>query len=176
MPRTAISPLNRACPRCGNKVSYHTNAQPHPNWKELASEPWDGETDADEESETYEPADAGGILVDGEAQVEIINGQPFVAAKAIHALGNIMPQAGDIVRLNGKYYELGGLSMRRPTFQMWWLEPFDFDQWAQQSVRSLPEYDGPSSDDIAAYYDPDTKHQVYYNPNTGEHVDPKEAS
>lgn len=147
--------------------------QPHPNWRELAAEDWDGEAD-EEQEEAREPAEAGGILVDGAAQVDIINGQPFVAAKAIHALGNIIPQAGDIVRLNGKYYELGGLSLRGATHGKWWLEPFDFDEWAQQSVRGLPEHTGPSSDDIVAYQEGGV--QVYYNPNTGKHIGPEEAA
>ena len=152
-------------------MRYHVNLAPHEDWEELAKEPWDGDNPT-EDDELPEPEPAGGILVEGEAQVEIINGEPFVAAKTIHTLGNITPQPGDIVRLNGKYYELAGLTRNR---DKWWLEPFDFEAWAEQSVRSLPEHNGPSSDDIIAL-DPVNGVQVYYNPHSGETIGPKEEA
>lgn len=174
VPRNVVNPLPayRKCPRCGNRVTFYANLDPDPNWAILAKEGWDGEEPEDDEEteETEEPQQIG-MLVDGAAQVEIINGEPFVSAKAIHALGNILPQAGDIVRLNGKYYELAGQTRN---LDKWWLQPFDFDEWANQAVRGLPEYRGPSSDDIIAL-DPVNGFQVYYNPNTDETIGPKEA-
>lgn len=41
---------------------------------------------------------------------------------------------------------------------MWLVGEYD----PGNAFDGLPVYTGPSSDDIVAYYDEDTKHQVYY--------------
>jgi len=95
-----------------------------------------------------------------------------VAEKELVGLGyNMMLlQADSIVKLNGKYYELQGRDNR---LKAWWILPFDFEEWAQKAVRHLPEFDGPSSDDIVAYAEEGI--QVYYNPNTGESIPGKDG-
>jgi hypothetical protein len=69
----------------------------------------------------------------------------YVQDKDLRAL-SYNPEAGDIVKLNGKYYELLGINLRG---KMWWVEPFYFTKESEE-IFALPTQLGPSSDDIIA--------------------------
>lgn len=100
------------------------------------------------------------------AQVIVKDGETFVQAKTLRDLGyDMLLMAGDIVKLNGKYYELEG---RDKKLDIWWISYVDVERWLRRNVHPLRVAKGPSSDDIIHYDEAGTT--VYYNQRTGEFV------
>lgn len=110
---------------------------------------------------------AGIHAAEDAAQVIVRDGQVFVQDKTLRALGyeGVLLQAGDIVKLNGKFYELEG---RDKKLDVWWITYVDVDAWLRRNVHPLRVARGPSSDDII-WTNTDGV-TVYYNQRTGEIV------
>lgn len=150
--------LQGQCLKCGAVVTYYTNLTSHRDWRKRASM----------------PNATGGIATEEEPEVERWGPHPaedgcpviynnntdtiHVQDKDLRAIG-YLPDSGDIVKLNGKYYELLGFSLRG---KMWWLEPFYFEQTSGE-IAMAPVHKGPSSDDIVVL-DHEGK-TIYWDPN-----------
>ena len=100
-----------------------------------------------------------------DAQIIVRNGQAFVEPKTLDKLGYEGLRAGDVVKLNGKYYELEG---RDKKFDVWWITYVDVEKWLRRNIHPLRVARGASSDDIIHYDEAGTT--VYYNQRTGEFV------
>jgi hypothetical protein len=145
--------LQGQCAKCGAVLTYYTNLASHRDWRRRSA----GGVDiapSEEEVEQWgpHPADDGCPVIYNNNTDTI-----HVQDKDLRAIG-YLPESGDIVKLNGKYYELLGFSLRG---KMWWLEPFYFEQTSGE-ISLAPLHVGPSSDDIVAL-DHDGK-TIYWNP------------
>lgn len=98
------------------------------------------------------------------AQVIVRDGRAFVQDSTLRKLGyeGILLRAGDIVKLNGKYYELEGKDKK---LDVWWITHFDVEAYLRRNIHPLRVTRGPSSDDIIAL---DGDPTVYFNRRTGE--------
>lgn len=99
-----------------------------------------------------------------DAQIIVRDGVAFVEDSTLRKLGyEILLKAGDVVKLNGKFYELEG---RDKKLNVWWITHIDVEKWLRRNIHPLRVTRGPSSDDIIWYDEAGTT--VYYNERTGE--------
>lgn len=140
--------LGGKCLKCGGPVEYFTNKASDKDWQERVNGkepetplPWGPHPDEDSCTVVYRN------------DTDTIH----VLDKDLRGLG-YTPESGDVVKLNGKYYELLGYSTAG---SMWWLERFNFEK-SKRQIRKLPVFKELSSDDIVAldhdngtiYWDP----------------------
>lgn len=151
----------RVCPFCDRHIDYFTNLGHDPEWRKLlemkragialpgrvpvpAQDVPEGDT---------EPTDAALVTWDNRLKLS------SVLDRDLRALG-LQPEPFDIVKLNGKYYEL--LDFRDPIWRMSSVEVYEWltelDAW------SGDPYDGPSSDDIRQI-DMEDGTRLYWNPH-----------
>jgi hypothetical protein len=124
-------------------LTYYTNLPHNRDWRSRAGKPLTSDTKDEPEKEEVAPwgihpaEDSCPVIYDNNHDVV------YVQDKDLRTLG-YLPEAGDIVKLNGKYYELLGINLRG---KMWWIEPFYFTTESEE-IFALPTQVGPSSDDI----------------------------
>ncbi len=139
-PPAQKEPLGGQCARCGAVLTYYTNLASHRDWRRRSAL---AETTKEEPQEEVAPwgihpaEDSCPVIYDNNHDVV------YVQDKDLRSLG-YLPEAGDVVKLNGKYYELLGINLRG---KMWWVEPFYFTKESEE-IFALPTETGPSSDDI----------------------------
>ncbi len=139
-PPAQKSALGGQCSKCGAVLTYYTNLDSHQDWRKRVAGEAVALSEPEVEVERWGPHPAE------DSCPTIFNNNTdtiHVQDKDLRALG-YLPWSGDIVKLNGKYYELLGFSLRG---SLWWIEPFYFTQ-ESQDIFALPTQLGPSSDDI----------------------------
>ena len=147
------------CPICSGRLNYYAAKEPDENWKErvagVQEETAAAKADPPKRWGVHPEDDSATLVYRDDMDAVLVHNDELVR------LGYRSYEPWDVVRLNGKYYELCDLDRRS---RFWTIEPLDFYQWATEAILPIPEYDGPSSDDIVAMYGPEGK-QIYFNPN-----------
>lgn len=148
--------LDYKCRKCGEKIEYFTNKTWDEDWRERTALP---EAEA---SGSPHPAEDHALVIYRNDSDTI-----HVFDKDLVNLG-YFPADGDVVKLNGKFYELLGYSR---VGKIWWIEPFDFHAMSNE-INELPLHEGGfSSDDIVAL-DHDGK-TVWWDPRTNPFNNPE---
>lgn len=158
-------PLNivGVCPVCESKLIYFANKNPDRDWEER----YYGKKESADKAKP--PKDWGPHPEDDSATLVWRDDMDCVLVHndELVRLGYRSLEPFDVVKLNGKYYELCDFDRKS---RFWTVANLDFYAWATQAILPLPEYEGPSSDDIVAMTGPDGT-QVYFNPNKQEDED-----
>lgn len=156
-------PLNIVgiCPICDGRLLYYAGRNPDDNWEER----YYGEGSTPEEQiPSGKPPRGWGPHPENDSATLIYRDDMdsvWIHNDELVRLGYRNLEPFDVVKLNGKHYELTYLDRKT---RFWEVERLDFYQWATEAILDLPEYEGPSSDDIVAMIGEDGK-QIYFNPN-----------
>lgn len=158
--------MEKTCPICGKPLNFFVGKQPSADWEqriEGAEPPKPRRSERRSKPVQKEP-------VGQPVQVlrDKTTGRAYIPLAALVAAGHnaMLLRPGHVFESEGSYWELDTFADIKP--KRWWVAEIDADRWVAEMLSDFPEFTGPSSDDIVAYRE--GKHQVYFNPNTGEHT------
>jgi hypothetical protein len=137
------------CPACGERqLTYFTSYRPDADWEVAAGRK------AEEIPQTAHAAEDNATLV-YRNDIDAV----MVHRRDLAALGYI-PEHWDVVKLNGKYYELCDFD---PHSGFWTIERLSFEAWAETALGDLPVADHESPGDT--FLDMEVEYDVYQEPD-----------
>lgn len=150
-------PLNIVgqCPICDSRLLYYAGREPDADWEERYFGQLDKEEKAAKRPSIHPAEDSVTLIYRDDMDSVWVHNDELVR------LGYRSLEPFDVVKLNGRYYELTYLDRKT---RFWEVEHLDFYKWATEAVDGLPDYEGPSSDDIVWMTGADGR-TIYFNPN-----------
>lgn len=148
----------RVCPSCDEGIDYYTNVIPDTHWQKRLDEARAG-IKHDVPTRPEPDTDAATVVYDATSDMMKVHHNELVNLHLEDA------QSFDIVKLNGKYYEL--LERDRHS-DFWNVQRIDMYALLEDLDAALgAPYEGPSSDDIKQIEFEDGS-KIYWDPRHGD--------